>query len=50
MIGIRAIGSYVPEGRLDTVAAGGEFGQDPRFVTEKIGFTSLSRKSAAEET
>lgn len=49
-VGIRAIGSYLPEGRVDNLARIDTFGKDAAFVEEKLGFKKLARKSADEET
>ncbi|RDH90184.1 MAG: 3-oxoacyl-ACP synthase [endosymbiont of Seepiophila jonesi] len=49
-VGIRAIGSYLPEGRVDNLARITTFGKDGVFVKEKLGFTKLARKSTDEET
>ena len=50
MIGIGAIGSYVPERRIANRERLAEFAVTEQFVTEKIGFQAVARKDAAEET
>lgn len=48
-VGIRAIGTYLPEGRVDNMARIADFGKDAVFLEEKLGFKKLARKSADEE-
>jgi len=50
MIGIKAIGSYVPQNFIDNYKRVKEFETDASFIRDKIGFESLSRKSQHEET
>lgn len=50
MIGIRAVGRYVPETRISNVARHTEAGKDEAFVRDKIGFESLARREPSEDT
>ena len=50
MIGIKAIASYLPEHRVSNIDRAEEAGKDVNFITEKVGFTSLLRKSSEEDT
>lgn len=50
MIGIRAIGSYVPPGRISNVARKDAAGKDELFIREKIGFEQLARRAPDQET
>lgn len=50
MIGITAIGSYVPEDSLDNLARLDEFGITESFISEKTGMFRLPRKGADQET
>jgi 3-oxoacyl-[acyl-carrier-protein] synthase-3 len=50
MIGIRAIGSYVPESCVSNLERAAEAGKDAAFVTDKIGFQSLARREPAQES
>jgi len=50
MIGIQAIASYIPDNMVDNLARCGQFGKDPDFVREKIGFVRLPRKDQTMET
>jgi 3-oxoacyl-[acyl-carrier-protein] synthase-3 len=50
MIGIKAIASYFPEQRVSNVDRAEEAGKDVAFITDKVGFTSLLRKSDEEDT
>ncbi|MGZ8406429.1 MAG: 3-oxoacyl-ACP synthase III family protein [Caulobacteraceae bacterium] len=49
-IGISAIGSYLPEGRIDLIARRGDYGVETEFLKDKSGFTAVRRKAADEET
>lgn len=50
MIGIRSIASYLPPDRVNAVERGRQLGFDEKFVTGKLGFAALSRKSPAAKT
>jgi 3-oxoacyl-[acyl-carrier-protein] synthase-3 len=50
MVGIKAIASYIPERRVSNVDRAEEVGKEVDFITGKVGFTSLQRKSDGEET
>ncbi|MDG2273352.1 MAG: ketoacyl-ACP synthase III [Halioglobus sp.] len=50
MIGIKSIASYIPAGRVNNLARADEAGKDRGFISDKIGFTALSRKEESEET
>jgi 3-oxoacyl-[acyl-carrier-protein] synthase-3 len=50
MIGIQAIGSYVPERRVSNYANKEQFGIDDDFIENKIGVRSKAQKRADEET
>lgn len=50
MIGIKNIGIYIPEKRISNFDRKEKFGIDDRFITEKIGIQSVSRKGEGEET
>ena len=50
MIGIKAIASYYPEERVSNVDRAGEAGKSVEFITDKVGFTSVLRKSSEQET
>lgn len=50
MIGIRAIASYVPEERVSNLDRHAAAGKDEAFICEKIGFESLARREASDET
>lgn len=49
-VGIKAVGTYIPGGRVDNIARCADFGKDANFVENKIGFKQLSRKAPDEET
>lgn len=49
-LGIKAIGSYLPETRVDNLARCAEFGKDAVFVEDKLGFRKLARKAPEQET
>lgn len=50
MIGIRAIASYIPKERIDNFDRQKAFEIENKFLEKKIGFLSVSRKGANEET
>lgn len=50
MIGIKAIGSYVPRGYIDNLARIDEFGISESFIRDKTGMLRLPRKGADEDT
>ena len=49
MIGIKAIGSYVPTRHIDNIEQGLAFGETEEFIKNKIGATSLPRKEESEQ-
>lgn len=50
MLGIEAIGHYIPPGRISNYTRKEQFAIDDFFIEEKIGVRAVSRKMAAEET
>ena len=50
MLGINAIASYFPEQRVSNVDRAEKAGKSVEFIKNKIGFTSLLRKSDDQET
>lgn len=50
MIGINAIGSYIPPGRIDNISRAKIFDTDTSFIRNKIGFETLARKDKKEDT
>ncbi|MGN2254338.1 ketoacyl-ACP synthase III [Frateuria sp. GZRe12] len=50
MIGIRAVGSYVPDTLISNLDRAAEAGKDAAFVTDKIGFQSLARRDPSQES
>ncbi len=50
MIGIKAIGTYLPAGRIDNLTRLDEFGIDKKFLEEKTGMLEVAIKSHDEET
>lgn len=50
MLGIAAIASYVPAGRLSNYDRKAEFGIDDAFIEDKIGFRSVARMAPGETT
>lgn len=50
MIGIKAIASYVPPGRVSNLERKDKAGKDEAFISDKIGFESLARREPGEET
>lgn len=49
-VGVKAVGTYIPGGRVDNVARCADFDKDADFIENKIGFKYLSRKAPDEET
>ena len=47
-IGIGESAGYVPEGRIDTIAAAARFGVTSEFINNKTGFVALARRGANE--
>jgi len=50
MLGIKAIGIYLPQNKLDNIKQGARFGESEIFVLDKIGALRLPRKEKDEET
>lgn len=50
MIGIKAVASYVPDGRVDNLLRAERAGKTRDFVETKIGFKSVARKPDNMET
>ncbi|WP_424963021.1 3-oxoacyl-ACP synthase III family protein [Ekhidna sp.] len=50
MIGIKAIGTYLPHGIISNFDLMEKHGIDEYFIKEKIGFESVSRKDSDEDT
>lgn len=50
MVGIRAIAGYFPGRRISNIDRAEKAGKDREFITEKVGFTSLLRKSEEQDT
>jgi 3-oxoacyl-[acyl-carrier-protein] synthase III len=50
MIGIADIAYYVPEKRLSNIARKQEFALDDKFIDDKLGVRSVSRKAGEQET
>lgn len=50
MIGIQAIGTYIPAGRIDNRQRMAQFEVDEAFLVEKIGMLRLAVKAEDEET
>lgn len=50
MLGIKAIASYTPEECVSNIDRADEAGKDVDFITDKVGFTSVLRKSEDQET
>jgi len=50
MIGIKAIARYCPEIRVSNIDRAEETGKSVEFITDKVGFTSVLRKGATEDT
>src|SRR5262245_52095159 len=50
MIGIEAIGTYLPAGRLDNLARAAALDATPEFIQSRIGFRRLAVKDSNETT
>ena len=50
IIGIKDIGSYIPQNFINNYERINEFETDEAFIRDKVGFETLSRKSTEEET
>lgn len=50
MIGIRAIGAYVPDAVISNYERAESFGVDSAFIDGKLGITKVSRMAAGEDT
>ncbi|MBC2693799.1 MAG: ketoacyl-ACP synthase III [Desulfobacteraceae bacterium] len=50
MIGIRAVASYLPQNRINNLDRQKVFEFEDEFLEKKIGFLSISRKNADEDT
>ncbi|WP_417372061.1 ketoacyl-ACP synthase III [Gelidibacter japonicus] len=50
MIGIKNIGTYIPETRVSNFDRKEEFGIDDSFIVDKIGIQSVAKKAEDEET
>jgi 3-oxoacyl-[acyl-carrier-protein] synthase-3 len=50
VIGIKAIGTYLPEGRVDNLQRLGELSFDEAFLRQKLGIESVSRRGDDEDT
>lgn len=50
MIGIKAIGSHIASNRVSNIARKDEAGKDEAFIRDKIGFESLAKRDAGQET
>ena len=50
MIGITAIGSYIPPGYESNLERKADFGIDDAFLKNKVGVLRKARKAADEET
>ncbi len=50
MIGIKAIASYIPAGRIDNRSRLAKFGVDDNFLKGKIGIETVSRRAETEDT
>lgn len=50
MIGIRAVASYIPKNRINNYDRQNDFEFEDEFLEKKIGFLSISRKGADEDT
>ncbi|MBC8257919.1 MAG: ketoacyl-ACP synthase III [SAR324 cluster bacterium] len=50
MVGIKAIGCYLPEGRISNFERKEKFGMTDSFVLEKIGFTAVALKAPEQDT
>ncbi len=50
MVGIKAIGTYLPEGRISNYDRLEKFESDEDFIKNKIGILEVSLKSDDEDT
>ena len=50
MIGIKAIGTYLPDARTSNFDRMDKFGMTASFVNDKIGFTQVAKKAPEQET
>jgi 3-oxoacyl-[acyl-carrier-protein] synthase-3 len=50
MIGIEAIGTYLPQERVSNLERLEKFGLKEEFIHNKVGFSQLSKKSADDDT
>jgi len=50
MIGIKSIGTYLPEEALDNLEQASKFGETEEFIRNKIGALYLPRKDQGEDT
>jgi hypothetical protein len=50
MIGIKAIGTYLPDVRTSNFDRMDKFGMTASFVRDKIGFTQVAQKYPDQET
>lgn len=50
MIGIKSIGVYVPENKIDNIQQAGNFDEAPSFIENKIGAFHLPTLTVGEET
>ena len=50
MIGIKAIGTYLPDSRTSNFDRMDKFGMTASFVNDKIGFTQVAKKAPEQET
>lgn len=50
MIGIRAVGSYVPGTSVSNLDRAADAGKDAAFIIDKIGFQYLSRREPSQES
>ena len=50
MIGIKAIGTYIPTGRIDNRTRLAGFGTSEEFLQAKLGIDAIARRAADEDT
>jgi len=50
MIGIRGIGTHLPETRVDLLSRAAEFDSNEAFIRDKSGFVAVRRMAEGEET
>jgi 3-oxoacyl-[acyl-carrier-protein] synthase III len=50
VIGIKAIGRFIAPGQVSNIARSAEAGKDEAFIRDKIGFESLARLPADQQT